>query len=163
MATPNLHASEEIVRKIQDILKVADVTKATGAVFVNRFTPFTIDDMNAVNVIQGRETNLNMNVQNYDVDLFVFVDVYATGDSSFELVGPLIDQAMSFVNSIRVDVSRALLADPRIGLGETKVLLSEELSSDDLEVNEDAENPYCVQRMNYLIRYRRDRSDPEFA
>lgn len=163
MTVANIHTSETVVRTYQSILNAANVTaQGPNHIYVNRMTPFTKAELPAVNVLQGPEEQGNQNVNIYDTNLAVFIEIVALGDSSYLPAGPLVDPAVSEANSIRVEVSKAILADPRLGLGEEKVNWTEEVGSDDPVLNEEGEIPIVVIRMNWLTNYRRPRDDPEF-
>ena len=163
MATPNIHAAEAVCRQVQKLLNDNDVTgQGAGFVYLNRFTPLKQENFNALNVIQGPEEVVNRNVNITDSNLLVWVDIYSTGDSSYKQPGPTVDQAISFCGSLRVEATKIILADPRLGLGETKVNWVEPVGAELPTVNEDSEFPYCVQRTNWLVQYRTPRDDPQF-
>lgn len=106
----------------------------------------------ALSIYQGADTPLddaNRPWQFLDSELAVHIDIHVKSSSQ---------QIDTVINQIRKEVTIALQADPSLGLD--FVIDLQESGTSDPELSGDGDKPIARARMDWIVKYRRLRTDP---
>jgi len=146
------HRSEQIMDAIFTRISGLDTTRHN--VERDRVYDIPHDTDNALSLYMGQEIPLDEEDQNWqvvDIALSVSIDVHVRLNSD----NPISQR----INQIKKEVVIAIDPTESPPLGLAFCLDLEELGSEEPEY-EAGENPILRQRMNWLVKYRRSRSDP---
>lgn len=139
-----MHRAELILQTLTTLLTGLSTTgtRVTRA----RTTP--VQAVPAIAIYMGTDTRLsNLSLDQIDSALMVHIDAYAKQNSGVD----------SVLNAIREEVNIAIQADPTLG---DIVVDTIEQDTQEPELSHDSDQPTAVQRLDYLVHYRRTRTDP---